>query len=446
MAFGSGTWTVQNKVLPGTYINFTSAAKASAALSERGFAAMPLTLDWGPENQIFTVTNADFQKDSLKIFGHAYADKAMLPLRELFRGAKTLYAYRINGGGEKAQNTYASARFTGICGNRISTVIAKNEDDSTLFDVSTYYDTEEIDRQTVAAASELEANDFVTFKADAELAVTARTPLAGGTNGQTGKAAYQSFLEKIESYSFNTLGCPSEDADVINLFIAFTKRMRDEAGVKFQTVIFNPAENANLADSEGIIEAGNEITDYDTETAGLGKFALVYWITGASAGCAVNKSNTNKLYDGELKVSTEHTQAGLEKALKSGRFMLHSVNGAVKVLEDINSLITVSEEKGEDFKSNQTVRVCDQLANDIAVLFSSRYLGIIPNDAAGRISLWNDICKICGQLADIRALEGFDTETVSVEQGDTKKSVVCQIRGLNITNAMAQLYMNIIVM
>lgn len=108
MAFGSGTWTVQNKVLPGTYINFTSAAKASAALSERGFAAMPLMLDWGPENQVFTVTNADFQKDSLKIFGYVYADKAMLPLRELFRGAKTLYAYRINGSGERAQNTYKS--------------------------------------------------------------------------------------------------------------------------------------------------------------------------------------------------------------------------------------------------------------------------------------------------------------------------------------------------
>ena len=30
MALGGGTWLVQNKVLPGSYINFSSIAKASA--------------------------------------------------------------------------------------------------------------------------------------------------------------------------------------------------------------------------------------------------------------------------------------------------------------------------------------------------------------------------------------------------------------------------------
>ena len=40
MAFGGGTFTSQNKVLPGAYINFVSAARASASLSERGTAAM----------------------------------------------------------------------------------------------------------------------------------------------------------------------------------------------------------------------------------------------------------------------------------------------------------------------------------------------------------------------------------------------------------------------
>ncbi|MCI8631830.1 MAG: phage tail protein [Firmicutes bacterium] len=446
MALGGGIWSVQNKVLPGTYINFSSVKKASAALSERGFAAMPLTLDWGPENQVFTVTNADFQKDSLKIFGYAYTDKAMQPLRELFRYTKTLYAYRLNGGGAKAANTYAEALFSGICGNKLSTVIAKNTDDSTLFDVSTYYDQTLIDVQTVANASELTANDFVTFKSDAELAATARTPLAGGTNGTAANEAYQDFLGKIESYSFNTIGCPSEDETVISLFVDFTKRMRNETGAKFQTVIFNPAENTNIADYEGIIEVGNKITDYDTSISGLGKFGLVYWTTGVSAGCSVNKSSTNKLYDGELKADVDYTQAELEKAIKSGRFMFHNVNGDVKVLEDINSLVTVSDEKGESFKSNQTVRVCDQIANDIAVIFNSRYLGIVPNDVAGRISLWNDICKIHQDLVSVRALEDFDPETVIVEQGDTKKSVICTIKDLNVTNAMAQLYMNIVIM
>lgn len=51
MALGGGTFTSQNKKLPGTYINFVSAASASAALSDRGVATMPLELDWGTEGK-----------------------------------------------------------------------------------------------------------------------------------------------------------------------------------------------------------------------------------------------------------------------------------------------------------------------------------------------------------------------------------------------------------
>lgn len=45
MALGGGMYTVQNKLLPGAYINFVSAARASATLGDRGTAAFPLSLD-----------------------------------------------------------------------------------------------------------------------------------------------------------------------------------------------------------------------------------------------------------------------------------------------------------------------------------------------------------------------------------------------------------------
>ena len=65
---------------------------------------MPLELDWGVEGEIFEVTNEDFQKNSMKIFGYAFDDPKMKGISDLFLGAKTLYAYRLNGGGEKASN------------------------------------------------------------------------------------------------------------------------------------------------------------------------------------------------------------------------------------------------------------------------------------------------------------------------------------------------------
>ena len=69
---GGGTFTAQNKILNGAYINFVSASKASASLSDRGIATMPLELDWGVDNAIFEVSPADFQKNSLKIFGYPF--------------------------------------------------------------------------------------------------------------------------------------------------------------------------------------------------------------------------------------------------------------------------------------------------------------------------------------------------------------------------------------
>ena len=171
------------------------------------------------------------------------------------------------------------------------------------------------------------------------------------------------------------------------------------------------------------------MTDYDSGISGLGQYGLVYWMTGASAGCAVNKSNTNKKYDGELTVDVDRTQAELEAAIKAGRLMFHNVNGDVRILEDIDSLITVSDTKGDVFKSNQTIRVCDQIAND-----------------TGRIALWNDICKLHQDLESIRAIEDFDPDSVTVEQGDTKKAVLCTVKDLNVVNAMAQLYMSVIIM
>ena len=180
MALGGGTFTSQNKELPGAYINFVSAASASAALSDRGIATMPLELDWGVEGEVFEVTNEDFQKNSLKLFGYAFDSPKMLGLNDLFMGAKTLYAYRLNGGGDKAANTYATAKYCGVRGNDLKIVIQKNADDASKYDVTTYFGTVKVDTQTVAKAADLVANDYVTFKT-ADLAVTAGTPLTGGT-------------------------------------------------------------------------------------------------------------------------------------------------------------------------------------------------------------------------------------------------------------------------
>lgn len=63
MALGGGTWLFQNKKLPGTYINFVSRVRASTDIADRGYATMPLELDWGPVGSVFAVTADDGSED-----------------------------------------------------------------------------------------------------------------------------------------------------------------------------------------------------------------------------------------------------------------------------------------------------------------------------------------------------------------------------------------------
>ena len=432
MALGGGSFTVQNKKLPGAYINFVSVAAASATLSDRGVATMPIELDWGKEGEVFEVTNEDFQKNTLKIFGYAYDHAKMKGLRDLFLGARTLYAYRLNGGGTKASNTYAEALYAGTRGNDLKIVIQTNADDEEKFDVKTLMGTTEVDSQTVSAASELVANDYVKFKTEAELAVTASTPLTGGTNKTVDGTAHQSYLDKIQPYSYNTMGVVVTDDTTKKLYASFNKRLRDEMGIKFQLVLHNYA-----ADYMGVISIKNNVTDSGESAA-----SLVYWVTGLEAGCAVNKSCQNRLYDGEFTVDTDFTQTELEQAIDAGEFVLHQVNSDVRVLDDINTMVTTSDTQGDVFKDNQTIRVIDQIANDIAVVFNTKYLGTVPNDEAGRLSLWSDIVKHHQELQDIRAIENFSDSDVSVEAGNDKKSVAVN-DAVQPVNAMGKLYMTV---
>lgn len=437
MALGGGTFLTQNKILPGAYINFISVASASATLSDRGIATIPLEMNWGPEGEVITVELGDFQKNPQKIFGYAYTADELKPMREIFLHAKKVHFFRLNASGTKATCTYATAKYPGTRGNDLRIVIEENEnsqEEAKLYDVSTFLGTVQVDQQkAISTAADLKNNDYVDFISTATLALTATTPLTSGANGTVEDATYQTYLDKMEAYTFNAMGCLSTKPTITALFASFCKRMRDDVGKKFQVVCFR-----NLADYEGVVSVKNGLVG-DTENP-----ALIPWATGVVAGTAVNKSATNMDYDGEYSVDTDYTQSELEAGITEGSFMFHLVDDNVVVLEDINTFTSITDEKSSDFSSNQTIRVLDQIANDIAVLFGTKYIGKVPNDASGRISLWNDIVKHHQELQNIRAIEDFSPDNVTVAQGDTKKAVVVADY-VTPVNAMAQLYMTVYV-
>ena len=249
-------------------------------------------------------------------------------------------------------------------------------------------------------------------------------------NGDTAKTVSDA-VNALEAYDFNVL-CAYTDTPAA--YITTVKSWRDDMGKKCQVVVYSTE-----ADHEGVINVVSNVSDENAVD-----YALVAWVAGAEAGCKINESCTNMLYDGEYTVVTNKTQAQLKECITNGEVAFHLVYGDVRLLEDINSLTTTTADKGEDFKYNQTIRVIDQIANDIAKLFNTKYLGKIPNNASGRVSLWGDIVKHHRELEEVQAIEAFDSSLLTVEQGATKKSIVVN-DAITVMNAMAQLYMTVVV-
>ena len=257
----------------------------------------------------------------------------------------------------------------------------------------------------------------------------------------TGAKTVTDALNAFEPYEFNVLCAYTSTADDITSYVNKVKSWRDDAGKKCQLVVYNQTTSPY---HEGIINAVSTVAEASAQTTPANAYELVAWVAGAEAGCNINQSITNKKYNGELTILTPKTQSQLATCLTSGQFVFHLSYGDVCVLEDINSLTTTSADKGEDFKYNQTIRVIDQIANDIAKLFNTKYLGKIPNNASGRVSLWADIVAHHRELETMQAIEDFDPTLVTVEQGDKKKAVVVN-DAIKVTNALGILYMTVLV-
>ena len=320
---GGGTFVSMNKKLPGTYINYVSAARNNVALSERGIVAITVSLPFGADG--ITVVEEGYEAKTKDLFGLPIMADELKDIREVMRHGIKAFVYRLNGGGVKASNTIGTAKFAGTLGNKISTTVAVSVDDNTKKVVTTYVDGAKEDSQIVATAADLVDNKFVVFDKTATL--TAGTEnMTGGTDTEVTAESYTTALAELEKYSYNTLAVKTSDEAIKSLVVAFVTRMRDRVGAKFQAVLFNKA-----ADYEGVINVDD--------------INAVPWVAGAEAGCAINKSLTNFKYDGEYDLKHDYTQTQLEDALDAGKLVFHSVDDDIHVLRDINSLTTFTPER-----------------------------------------------------------------------------------------------------
>lgn len=432
-----GTWTTQNKVRPGVYINFASEGSLPGTVGDRGTVALALPLSWGQAGKMMTIQAGEDVQSKL---GYDWTSPQLLLIREALKRAQTLLLYRLNAGTQaKAtlDNLTATAKFGGKRGNDLSISIAANINDAEQFDVTTLLGSKEVDKQTAATIGELVSNDYVVFAGTGELTATAALPLTGGEDGTATNEAHADFLEALEVLDFNTVGLISEDNTLKSVYTSYIRRLRETEGKKVQLVVSNyPA-----ADHEGVISVRNGVVLSDgTE---LSAQEAVAWTAGATAGANINESLTFRAYDDAVDVNGRLTHTETEAALRSGEFVFTASSNRAVVEQDVNTFRSVTPEKARHFAKNRVVRVLDGISNDLKRIFESYFIGKVNNNEDGRSLFRSQCVTYLKQLQDIGAIQNFDSNAdITVAAGNESDSIVIDV-AVQPVDSVEKVYMKV---
>ncbi len=242
-------------------------------------------------------------------------------------------------------------------------------------------------------------------------------------------------LAKLKTVVFNSIAYPYDGTTYDSNKAAITawiKAMREDEGIKLQAVLAN-----HIADSEAVINVtqGVELSNGEKLTAPQ----TTAWVAGVTAGANVNQSNTGKKYVGAVDVIPKMTKTEMEAAITAGKFVL-KVDAVqnVTAVYDINSLTSVTVEKGKQFKKNRVIRIIDGINNDIVTIFESNYVGKVNNNSDGRSLLRATLIEYFNELQRMNAIQNFVPEDVSVSPGTDSDSVVidCYIQPVDSVEKM----------
>lgn len=428
-----GTWTTQNKVRPGAYVNVRSNGNVGTSDSITGVVVLPLALDFGPEGEVIEINVSS----DLTRFGYDLTHEKLLLLREALKQAATVLLYRVGSGGKAAAvegSLSVTALYGGTRGNDISVISKENVNITGAFDVETYLEGRLIDSQTVKTIGELINNRLVSFTGEGDL--TAFTiVLENGSNTAATANDYMTFFSKIQVYDFNTIALPVKDEVTKAAGASFINRMRNEEGKKCQLVVAGYAAN-----SEAVINIKNGVVLSDGTL--ISPEQATAWVAGASAAAGVATSLTYKVYDGATDVTQRYLNSEIITSLQNGEFVFTEKRGSAVVEQDINSLRSFTTEKSRDFAKNRILRVLDDIANNSKKTFEDNFIGKVNADQDGRELFKADRISYFNSLQGAGAITNFSADDVVVEAGNDKDSIVLNVQ-VQPVDAMEKLYMTV---
>lgn len=437
-----GTFTNQNKVRPGAYINFRGIKAKEKNTGLRGTVALALSLPFGAEKSFVRITADDLVNGKAEaLTGYKYSDSGSKLMRLALQNAKELLLYRLNGAGVKATEVIGglvcTAKYEGTAGNFISVEV--KEVTTAIFQVNTYFKSVLKDSQNIKLKTDIKSNDFVVFTAGSgELDTSVATLLTGGVDGAVGTQNYTDYLAEVATQNFNVIsgyGIADQES-IVNL----VKNMREDHGRKVQGVI--KYVEGLVSDYEGIIQTKGQ--GYKTAEYEVSEDELTVWLAGASAGAGATQSNTYKAVQEATEIINPVEDSAVEELLEKGYLLLtRRRNNDIVIEKDINTLVTLSDEKNEAFKKNRVVRIMDDLANYATETFETNFIGKVDNNATGRDLYKSNIIQYINGLVNLGSVQNFNSqEDIAVYEGEQKDSMVLEL-AIQPIDALEKLYMTV---
>ncbi len=241
---------------------------------------------------------------------------------------------------------------------------------------------------------------------------------------------YTEALNALEAVRFHYLVAPTCETDgQTETIAAWVGEMR-ENGKMIKAVLPNTA-----ADKEYII---NYTTESVTDAGGNTYSAEGYCsrIAGLIAGTPMTISCTYAPL-GELVDCTRLGRQERKTAMGKGQFLLYHDGEKVKVYAGVTSLVTLTEEKGEQFQKIRIVDAMDMIAEDIRRTAEDSYIGKYANSYDNKCVLISGITSYLKGLGravvsdysvmiDIEAnrtfLEEHGTDTAELSDNEVKQA------------------------
>lgn len=442
----AGTFTAQNKVRPGAYVNVVGDGVVSEA-SNTGTLLLfsDQQLDWGATGAITLTASSDFKK----LLGTGLTDPKLAALNEALKDAETVKFVNLNGG-DKAKATAdpfeVTAKYPGARGNDITFSIEADPSDNSKATVKTILGTEVVaeDSITLAGLADYTGNDYVDVKpksgSSASNFTTASVKLTGGKTTLTDLASAMTDALNNEEFAVATTGGINAESNAHILLVQGIKRLRENEGLKVRGVV----PFSSPANYEGISQVANGyvLGDGTIISATLAAARFAGMSANADEVTSLTYANVNDAVAASPKLDDEATK----KALTAGKIVFTTRRGGSVVVEqDINSLTSFSSKKPNSWAKNRVVRVMDTVAQHCEDTFENSFIGTQTNNAAGRDLFKANIASYLAAEESEGAIEHFDPSTdITVEQGADKDSVVVSLT-ITPADSMEKLYMTITV-